>query len=165
MDLLGLPGEKPMMPPPPKVCPVTPVLDPKAELPLAPLASGGHPDPPIGVLEPKLEPEEPKLEPEEPKLELEEPKLEPEEPNMELELSPEEPGPDVLSPLMPQFCPIPPIVEPANGCPKNPIAVGALFWPNRMGLHSSFPVVGSMYFLRRKRILLVGLISASGLGG
>ena len=44
------------------------------------------------------------------------------------------------------------------------MASGVLFWPNMMGFQSSLPVMGSMYFLRRKRMLLV-LTSASTLGG
>ena len=102
----------------------------------------------MAVLE--LRPEEPKLD--EPKLEepmLEEPKLE--EPMLE-EPKLEEPRPEELSPFMPQFAPMPPISELAMGLPKKPKAVGCLFWPMWMGFHSSFPVEGSMYFLRRKRI-------------
>src|SRR5208337_3878449 len=37
------------------------------------------------------------------------------------------------------------------GCPKKPMTVGALFWPKKTGFQSSLPVVGSAYFLRRKR--------------
>ena len=206
---MGLPGEKPMMPPPPKVCPESPVLEPpkddvvkepvddpedepenklpleelesvppvlllplllllllelSVELPGAPLVPLGldgslglpvAPDPPddeleasgwqppSGEFEPmpmdELRPFEPMLE--EPKLDepmLDEPKL-------------EEPRPEEPRPLLPQPMPPPPNVL-AMGLPKKPKAVGCLFWPMWMGFHSSFPVEGSMYFLRRKRI-------------
>lgn len=71
-----------------------------------------------------------------------------------------------VSPLPPPLGPVPAMVEaePARGWPKKPIAVGALFCPKRMGFQSSLPVMGSMYFLRRKRISVV-LTSASRLGG
>ncbi len=227
MDFLGLPGAKPMMPPPPKVCPPIPVLEPpkddvvkepvdepedelppealESELPVLPVPpevsvelpgmllglegslglpdAPGVPDPPVAMLEasgwhppsgelepmPKdeLSPLEPNPEepiPDEPNPEPEEPKPEPDEPNPEEpipeEPKPEEPSPDALSPLAPQLVPMPPIIELVRGFPKNPYTVGNLFWPMRMGLHSFLPVVGSMYFLRRKRILLV-LTSAS----
>lgn len=205
MDFLGLPGAKPIMPPPPIVCPLDPKADPEPELPLAPNAlvlpkelvelplvlpnvsvelpfvpeeslellcvplgllelpfapeeplelpfvpesSDPQPDPPVEELEseePKLEPEEPKLEFDEPKLELGEPKLELEEPKLELEFMLEAVSPFELQPMMP-------IVEPASGTPKNPNAVGALFWPKWIGRQSSLPVMGSLYLLRRKRI-------------
>src|ERR1035438_8121975 len=61
--------------------------------------------------------------------------------------------------------PMPVIDVPPRGCPKKPMDIGALFWPNRTGFQSSLPVVGSAYFLRRKRILLVGLTRASTLVG
>lgn len=190
MDSLELLGEKPMMPPPPKVCPVRPVPDPvpvpEPELsppafePVVPelpdeleesvevssaLATGEEqPD------EPNPEPDDPKDEPEDPNDEPEDPKEEPddpEEPNVEPE--PDEPNMELLpvevGQLRPKPPPMPPMVEPMIGCPKNPIAVGALFWPRWMGFQSSLPVIGSVYLLRRKRILLVGLISASMLGG
>jgi hypothetical protein len=125
--------------------------------------------------EPKLEPEEPKLDPDEPKLEPEDPKLEPEEPKLEPEepkLDPEDPKleplesepPEGFRPFALQFI-IPPIREPAIAFPKNPMAVGALFWPSIIGFQSSLPVNGSTYFLRRKRMPLVGLTRASRLGG
>src|SRR5271157_361522 len=163
MDCLGLPGETPMMPPPPKVCPVGPVPDPVEELPLgafesvlpvapvlpdpleesvelpvAPEASVGQPAAPVGA--PVVEPDDP-----------------------ENELPPlDEPAPlpaveGLLSPV-----PMHPGMFPI-GWPKKP-SVGVLFWPKRMIFHSSLPVVGSIYFLRRKRIWLV-LTSASMLGG
>lgn len=206
MVFLGLPGEKPMMPPPPKVCPpipeeeppkddvlkepedepedelppeelesVPPVLPPEVSvgLPFAPgvpllgldgldgsLELPDAPDPPavleesvgqppMGVLVPipmdELRPEEPKLD----ELRLEELGLE--ELKLEL-LESGEPRPEELSPLMPQFAPMPPINWLAMGLPKKPKAVGCFCSPMWMGFHSSFPVEGSMYFLRRKRI-------------
>jgi len=70
-----------------------------------------------------------------------------------------------LRPL-PPLGPTPAIVVafPESGCPKKPIAVGVLFWPYRTGFQSSLPVMGSMYFLRRKRISLV-FTRVSALGG
>ena len=66
---------------------------------------------------------------------------------------------------LPPLGPVPAMVEaePARGWPKKPMAVGVLFWPKRMGFQSSLPVMGSMYFLRRKRISLV-LTRASDVG-
>src|SRR5579863_7146582 len=58
----------------------------------------------------------------------------------------------------------PPMPTPPSGWPKKPMARGALFCPNMTGFQSSLPVMGSMYFLRRKRMLLV-LTNASTLGG
>ena len=203
MVFLGLPGVKPMMPPPPKVCPESPVFEPpkddvlkepadepEVELPLEepesvppvlllplllllppevsvelPGAPGvplgldgslGLPEapadaleasgwqPPSVVFEPmpkdELRPFDPMLD----ELRLDEPKL--------VEPMPEEPSPEEPSPFMPQFAPMPPIMELAIGFPKKPKAVGCLFWPMWRGFHSSLPVDGSMYFLRRKRI-------------
>jgi len=99
MDCLGLPGEKPIIPAPPKVWPdelpleleldePVPLLLPdpldevdplelSVEEPVVPFAPLDPDELPLSE-EPKPEPkEEPKLEPEEPKLEPEEPKLEP----------------------------------------------------------------------------------------
>src|SRR6185437_814529 len=56
-----------------------------------------------------------------------------------------------------------PLVGP-RGSPKNPMAMGALFWQYRIGFQSSLPVVGSMYLLRRNRMSLV-FTSASMFGG
>src|ERR1700722_13862470 len=130
MDGLGLAGENPTMPAPPKVGPATGFV-PAIWLPPVPalgsvgLALGSAapmpglkaPDP-IGV--------------------------------------PTPPGPTPARG--------PPMPRPPSGWPKKPIARGALFWPIMMGFQSSLPVIGSMYFLRRKRMLLV-LTSASTLGG
>src|ERR1035438_3515180 len=51
-----------------------------------------------------------------------------------------------------------------SGCPKKPMAIGALFCPNRMGFQSSLPVIGSVYRLRKNLIRLV-LTRASTLVG
>ncbi|MGD1064394.1 MAG: hypothetical protein ABR860_14130 [Terracidiphilus sp.] len=75
------------------------------------------------------------------------------------------PGPLPLRPL-PPLGPIPAIdvAPPASGWPKKPMATGVLFWPKRTGFQSALLVMGSTYFLRRKRISLV-LTRASALGG
>ena len=164
---MGLPGENPMMGPPPNCGPLRPVdvpvaeVVPDADVPLVPLASavepafgalgsvlppaalgllgsvvpelprvpealmgvdpeGGHPA--IGLEEPNVE-DEPNEE-EEPK-EDDEPKEEDgEEPKLLDELL----GGMELGRALPHRPP-PPIPAPPNGTPKNPIAVGALFWP------------------------------------
>jgi hypothetical protein len=123
MDCLGLLGENPIMPPPPKVFPVRPVVDSVLLELLVVLL--------LVVLESVVDVDEKRL----------------------LEV--------LLEVLLPEVD----VDEPASGCPKNPMAVGHLFWPNRIGFQSSLPVVGSTYFLRKKRILLVGLTSASMLDG
>ena len=176
MDCLGLPGEKPIMPAPPKVCPVRPVLLPElplvalvlaaevlllpllallSELPLAlpPVESAVLPVAAAGefVLAPKL-----LLAPDALALPLAPKLLDPKN-----ELLPADEAP--ATPF-PPLGPMPATVEPVSGCPKKPIAVGALFWPNRTGFQSSTPVIGSVYLLRRKRMLLV-FTSASTLGG
>src|SRR5208337_44742 len=159
MDFLGLAGEKPMMPPPPKVCPLwsEPVEEPvpplevvpdeglevepgvELGLPLPPppeLSVGLLVDPALGVL-PKIEPM---------------------------------PFGKTVPPLPPR--PLPPlgpipamdVAPPASGWPKKPKATGALFWPKRTGFQSTLLVMGSTYLLRRKRTSLVWT-SASVLGG
>lgn len=170
---MGLAGEKPIIPAPPKVWPLRPVpvllvleeLLLVSVLPVAPdvaLVPLGLVVLVLGVLvllEPRMElplGEEPKLLDEEPKpLPDEVPKLLDDEPKP----LPEEP-PTPFPPLGP----VPASVEPAIGCPKKPIAVGVLFCPKRTGFQSSLPVVGSIYRLRRKRISLV-FTSASMFGG
>src|SRR5271157_889904 len=121
MDFLGLLGEKPIMPAPPKVGPLAvPMVEPGVG---GLLVSGG------GALESGG-------------------------------------GCSCVKPVPgAPGGPTPAIVERPSGCPKKPMAVGALFWPYRTGFQSSLPVVGSLYFLRRKRMLLVGLTRASTLGG
>src|SRR5208337_348193 len=119
MDFLGLLGEKPIMPIPPKVGPLAvPVVEPGDGGLL--VSVGGALGSAGGV---------------------------------------------VVRPVPGAPGPTPAIVERPIGCPKKPMAVGALFWPYRTGFQSSLPVVGSAYFLRRKRMLLVGLTRASTLGG
>src|ERR1035438_7582529 len=163
MDCLGLLGETPIMGPPPKVCPVNPVLDPAPELPLAAAGSvlavppEGPPGLTLKVLVPAWgafgsagAPEELGGEP----LAVE-PGTGP-LPDGELNMPR-----DGLGPVEPG--PVPANAGPPMGWPKKPID-WVLFWPMRMIFHSSLPVVGSMYFLRRKRISLV-MTSASMLGG
>ena len=162
MDCLGLAGEKPMIPAPPKVWPEVVGLDelvPEVVLLVLPLDDDVVlPVLPLVVLVPPVE------------------LVSPGE-DAEVELSVVV---DVLLPLLvrlrklvvellvlevdPPLGPMPAMVVPASGWPKKPIAVGVLFWPYRTGFQSSLPVTGSMYFLRRKRISLV-FTSASALGG
>jgi len=66
-----------------------------------------------------------------------------------------------VPPLKPALAVAP---TPSSGSPKKPMAVGALFCPRRIGFQSSFPVIGSAYRFRRKRMLLV-MTSASMLVG
>ena len=168
---MGLAGEKPMIPAPPKVCPVrpepvlpdelvpeldvpvvvapavVPVLPVLPVVPLVPplsLDPAPLPDVPDVDVEPLPLSDEEKIEAP-PKGELEPVEFEP--PNVEVPADPLFP----LRPL-PPLGPTPAIVVawPESGWPKKPIAVGVLFWPNRTGFQSSLPVMGSMYFLRRK---------------
>src|SRR5580698_2305348 len=167
MDCFELAGSKPMTPAPPKVWPVWPV----APVPL-PVAPGGvlplESEPLVGVppvelllvLELSVGPEGVAVvllfELDESK---EEPLPTPGEPN------PPTPAPFIPGTPLPPLGPMPPIELPvASGCPKNPMAMGTLFWPNMIGFQSSLPVIGSIYFLRRKRMSLV-LTSASAEGG
>jgi len=155
---LGLFGENPMIPAPPKLFPVSPVpevaevvvpeieLLPDPVLPVVPLAEAV-----LAAAELSLVP-------------LAEPVAEVESLLEEPELMNELPSEEAPVMVFPPLDPIPARVDPAIGCPKKPITVGALFWPNWIAFHSSLPVVGSTYFLRRKRILLV-FTSASTLGG
>src|SRR5271166_6577195 len=156
MDCLGLLGEKPIIPPPPKVCPLSPVPVPVPDPAPAPAIPAVDPAvdaspvvlplPPLALFAPcacaalgsgvatcwlKLPPP--------------------------VRLLP--PG----SPF-PPLGPMPATVAPPSGIPKKPMAVGALFSPNLIGFQSSLPVVRSVYFLRRKRMLFV-FTSASTLGG
>jgi len=160
-----------MMPAPPNVCPLRPVLfDVLPEELVPPVPDGELPDEelpeespgaPVDGAVPLASEEEPMLEFEEPKLELEDPKPEPEEPNP--------PIPELLPIPFPPLGPTPAITEPpaepapAKGWPKNP-SVCVFAWPNMIGFQSCLPVVGSMYFLRRKRTSFV-FTSASALGG
>ena len=153
MDCLGLAGEKPMIPAPPKVWPEVVGLDelvPEVVLLVLPLDDdvvlpvlsldddGVLPVLPLVVLVPPVE------------------LVSPGE-DAEVELSVVV---DVLLPLLvrlrklvvellvlevdPPLGPMPAMVVPASGWPKKPIAVGALFWPYRTGFQSSLPVMGSM---------------------
>src|ERR1035437_1518487 len=156
MDSREMAGEKPMMPAPPKVCPLRPVsvpelpVEPVVALPLVP----APPEVPVGL----------------PAVGAGEPGLAGElvEPMREL-LPMDEPDPEPPLIPFPPLGPIPAITEPpaepapAIGWPKKP-SVWVLAWPKRMGFQSSLPVMGSGYFLRRKRISLV-LTNASMLGG
>lgn len=82
------------------------------------------------------------------------------------ELLPNELPLEVVLAADPPDGPIPASVDalPDSGWPKNPIAVGVLFCPNITGFQSSWPVSGSLYFLRRNLMLLVST-SACTLGG
>ena len=126
MDSFVPVGEKPMMPAPPKVWPVRPVVVVVPEFPLAPVplapARGELPDPPdgsVGLEGVGADGDEPIPELLEPKGELV-PKEDPDPPIVELPVIP-----------LPPVGPVPAIVEaePARGWPKNPMAVGVLFWP------------------------------------
>src|ERR1035437_1940787 len=167
MDCLGLLGEKPIIPPPPKVWPFKPVVDPGGpvvELEVVfVLAAFGS----VGGVPPVVD-------------EVSLLVFRPVGPQfvlllvVELDVPPMVEG--LVVPPMPPLHKVPCEVFPPKGlagqppvppigCPKKPMTVGALFWPYRTGFQSSLPVVGSVYFLRRKRMLLVGLIRASTLGG
>ena len=141
-----------MMPPPPKVCPVSPVpvplpaleLPPDVEPPLVSVL-------PVGLVVGLVLPVGPVLEAGLAvvvgllAVGLDDPKMEPppgEEPNAL-------PAGEAPAIPFPPLGPVPASVDPARGCPKKPIAVGVLFCPKAMAFHSSLPVVGSMYFLRR----------------
>src|SRR5579863_4104926 len=167
MDCLGLCGENPMMPPPPKVWPLPVGLaeEPNAEpldvpepapVPAGPVPATGLPlasvPPPVGLPVEAADPE--------PAVPLELPKRP--VPALELWL-PLLPVPELM-PVFPPAGPMPAPLATASGWPKKPMAWGVLFWPKRTGFHSALPVVGSIYFLRRKRMSLV-LTSASILGG
>src|SRR5580692_2196356 len=150
MDCLGLTGSTPTMPPPPNVGPLPRGL-PVVLIGL-PLAST-EPAPELGSVPVPVVPGTVGF------VLL-----------VGVENSPGPCGPGVfpggVAPAMP-LGPIPanaPQPVPLSGWPKKPIAIGVLFWQNMIGFQSSFPVIGSMYFLRRKRISLV-LTSASRLGG
>ena len=165
-----------MMPAPPKVCPVWPEPVPEPLLPDELVPELTVPVPPVLPLAPPLSPVEPEPLPEVP-VEGVKPLPVSDEEKIEVppkgEVEPEGPEPPKVEvPAGPLIAPLPPLgptpamVEalPESGWPKKPIAVGVLFWPYRTGFQSSLPVMGSMYFLRRKRISLV-FTSASALGG
>jgi len=198
MDCLGLAGEKPIIPAPPKVCPVKPEpvlpdeLVPELDVPVPPVLPLV---PPLSLVDPLL-PDElvpeldvpvPPVLPLVPPLSLVDPVPLPEVPLVDVEPLPlfcedevevppegEVDPPEVVVPVNPLFPPrpLPPlgptpaivVALPESGWPKNPIAVGVLFWPYRTGFQSALPVMGSMYLLRRKRMLLV-FTRASALGG
>lgn len=161
---MGLLGEKPMMGPPPKVGPLKPVVEPVVEfvVVLAVAALGSVGGVPLGLVEVSLlvfRPVGPQF-----VLLLVE----------ELDVPPMVEELDVPPMLLLDKLPCDVVVPnglagqpptPPIACPKKPMTVGALFWPNRTGFQSSLPVVGSAYFLRIKRILLVGLTRASTLVG
>src|SRR4051812_48244398 len=162
MDCLGLAGSKPTIPAPPKACPpiglAPPIWPPVAPNPgFWPPAPAFRPKPALGSLGFP------------PALAL--------FGSLGLPLGSEPPPPGLNAPdamgvlmgMLPPPGPAPAITAPLNpaapsGCPKNPIASGVFCCPNMMGFQSSLPVMGSTYFLRRKRMLLV-LTSASILGG
>jgi hypothetical protein len=156
---LELIGEKPIMPAPPKVWPPGELLvelEDEPELPkalefapLVPLI----PDPlmPDPLLPDPLPVDDESVAPVE---------LVALDPNNE-EL-PEVVDPPPLGPV-PAITELPAEPDPASGSPKKP-SVCVLACPNRIGFHSALPVVGSTYFLRRKRISWV-FTSASRLGG
>lgn len=175
VEPLGVPVPVVLLPVPvlvPVLVPVVPLVEPVVEavpfvesVPPAVLPNA-LPDPLAEPVLPNVEPE-----PEDPKLEP--PKDEP--PNEDPEFEPpevEEPNPEEFAPpFMPDepLGPTPaigvaPPPAPVSGWPKNPIAMGALFWPNAIGFQSSLPVMGSVYFFLRNRMLFV-FTSALMLGG
>ena len=124
MDCLALVGEKPIIPAPPKVCPVRPVpevvevVDPKIELLLeAALVALPLADPVLAEAELSLEL-------------LAAPVAEVESLAEEPEFMNELPMAEAPAMVFPPLDPIPASVDPTIGCPKNPITVGTLFWPN-----------------------------------
>src|SRR5579872_2129093 len=139
-----------MMPAPPKVWPDRPEPEPEPLVPPEPKAPVAPVEPALPELsvDPGVPAELVPLIPvsDDPKLELPPGEL---EPKGEFEKPPAVEAPAI--PLPPEG-PTPARVAalPARGWPKNPITVGVLFWPNMTGFQSSLPVIGSVYFLRRK---------------
>ena len=151
-----------MIPAPPKVCKLELESEELPLEPVEPVPLVPEVDPGVLPLDPELlEPNIELLPIDDPKEEFpkldEEPRLD-DDPKLEGEPNPEELEPD--PPFIPPFPlgPMPPAIippdPPVSGWPKKP-RVCVLACPHRTGFQSSLPVVGSMYFLRRKRISLV----------